>query len=345
MGILVRLETALCCVTNRRGDMLLRVVVWQHTVLMKDDGLPITAEKPQAVLLCGRLTFTFLPRGACGPHIAIREACTRSALPKLGLSASPSHCPPSSRREARDHEHTEYAEAHLSLSLLYSQMEITIKKRPTELFAHHPEPENKVTPLKQADSSLQQFRGNRHSPYSATETYTCKSHGDYTLQRQGKNPAQQLDVSLTPLLLLLEIKALAASLRWRSWFPTYPKLALNKRNYSGGGKGLLTGCSALQLELTQFLPGQLCHNSAAKAGPLLPDSAPAASASADSTLAKQQRRLEAPSGQHPPSISAAVLSVRQHPESILIGNCEDVFGKEIYDNEYIGRRCKHKLSD
>lgn len=43
MGILVRLETALCCVTNRRGDMLLRVVVWQHTVLMKDDGLPITA--------------------------------------------------------------------------------------------------------------------------------------------------------------------------------------------------------------------------------------------------------------------------------------------------------------
>lgn len=45
---------------------------------------------------------------------------------------------------------------------------------------------------------------------------------------------------------LIEIKALAASLRWRSWFPTYPKLALNKRNYSGGGKGLLTGCSAVR---------------------------------------------------------------------------------------------------
>lgn len=38
MGILARLETALCCMTNGSVDMLLRVVVWQHTVSMKDDA-------------------------------------------------------------------------------------------------------------------------------------------------------------------------------------------------------------------------------------------------------------------------------------------------------------------
>lgn len=70
----------------------------ESLLLSLHHSLPLP-EKPQAVLLCGRLTFTFLPRGACGPHTTIRAACTRCVLLKLGLSASPSHCPPSSRRE------------------------------------------------------------------------------------------------------------------------------------------------------------------------------------------------------------------------------------------------------
>lgn len=79
-------------------------------------------------------------------------------------------------KTAKDCVHTGCAEAHLSLSLLYLQMDIMMKKWPTEGFMHHSEQKKSVSKVSRYISAAGQ--SSKHATSKRWEFLMCERNRD-----------------------------------------------------------------------------------------------------------------------------------------------------------------------
>lgn len=141
-------------------------------------------------------------------------------------------------KRAKDCEHTGCAEAHLSLSLLYLQMDIMIKKHPTEGFMHHSELKKSVSKVSRHISAIGQrvnlshARGRNLSCLGGTEIFPL-------LHSRSETATTDLQVTTTPGSSFLPAG---------SWAACCPR---------GGPEVLMLSCAALVAAAA--LQGPLCR--------------------------------------------------------------------------------------